>query len=404
MPALPTFSDLFRIARDEVLSRNAKVSREAVERDGMDANILIAAAGAMADECIGQVADLSSSLFLDSAKDTDLDRLVFDRYGLSRKAAAASLGSVQFSTILPAPGNFSIPIGVILQTAGGNQFVTVESSLFAVGTIGPLTVAVRSVLAGASQNVKIGTITSIVSAIPLSAPDLKVTNTLATAGGDDAETDASLRDRARRFFTAARRGTLAALEAAALGIPGVRKAAAFEVLDALGRPARFVQVIVTDAYTEAFADYSTVPPRYEVQSQFLTTQVVNALVDVRPAGIFVQPIVANVILQPVQLSLAFQAGADVNTAALLARAAIVNYINGLAPGSPLVVDTMNAALQKVTGLAYTGMEIVSPLGDVVAKPLQVIRTSLSLVSALAAQTSQPIITGINPDSYSQASG
>jgi len=402
MPNLPTFQDLFRIARDEVLSRNARVSREAVERDGMDANILIASAGAMADECIGQVADLSSSLFLDSAKDTDLDRLVFDRYGLTRKAAAASLGSVEFSTVLPAPGNFNIPTGVVLQTAGGNQFLTVESTVFAVGTVGPLVVAVRSVLAGASQNVGTGKITSILTAIPLSAPDLKVTNTLATAGGDDAETDASLRDRARRFFSTARRGTLAALEAAALGVPGVRTASAVEVLDALGRPARFVQLIVADAYTEAFVDYSTVPPLYQTQSQYLTTAIVNALVDVRPAGIFVQPIVANVILQPVQLSLAFTAGSDVNTAALLARAAIVNYINGLAPGVPLVVADMSAALRTVTGLSYTGKEIVSPVGDVVTKPLQVIRTSLSLVSALSSQTNQPIITGINPDAYSLA--
>lgn len=402
MPNLPTFDDLFRIARDEVLARNARVSREAVEREGMDANILIAAAGAMADECIGQVADISSSLFLDSAVETDLDRLVFDRYGLTRKAAAASLGSVEFSTTLPAPGNFNIPTGVIVQTGAGNQFVTVESVVFAVGTTGPLVVAVRSVLAGAAQNVSIGTITSIVSAIPLSAPDLKVTNSLATAGGDDAETDPSLRDRARRFFSTARRGTLAALEAAALGIPGVRKASAFEVLDALGRPARFVQLVVADAYTEAFADYSSVPPRYQTQSQFLTNAVINALVDVRPAGIFVQPIVANVILQPVQLSLAFVAGADVNTAALLARAAIVNYVNGLAPGKPLVVADMGLTLQTVTGLAYTGNEIISPVGDVIPQPLEVIRTSLSLVSALSAQTSQPIITGINPDAYSLA--
>jgi uncharacterized phage protein gp47/JayE len=400
MANLPSQADLFRIARDEVLSRNARISRDAVERDGMDANILIAAASAMADECVGQIADLCSSRVLDSAVETDLDRLVFDRYGLTRKAAAASLGSVQFSTTLPAPGNFNIPTGIIVQTGGGNQFVTVESTVFAVGSTGPLTVAVRSALAGALQNVKIGTITSIVTAIPLAASDLKITNTLATAGGDDAETDASLRDRARRFFSTARRGTMAALEAAALGIPGVRKASAFEVLDALGRPARFCQLVVTDAYTEAFADYATIPPRYQTQSQFLTSQIVSVLTDVRPAGVYVQPVVANVVLQPVQLSLAFLAGSDVSTSALQARAAMVNYINGLSPGDTLDTLAMSAALKTVPGLSYTGREIVSPAGNVLAKPLQVIRTSLSLVSALAAQTNTPIITGTNPDAFS----
>jgi hypothetical protein len=51
---------------------------------------------------------------------------------------------------------------------------------------------------------------------------------------------------------------------------------------------------------------------------------------------------------------------------------------------------------------YTGQEIISPVGDVIAKPLQVIRASLSLVSALSSQTDQPLATGINPDSYTLA--
>ena len=49
MPNFPTFDALFRAGRDEVLTRNAKISREAVEREGMDANILVAAAAAIGD-------------------------------------------------------------------------------------------------------------------------------------------------------------------------------------------------------------------------------------------------------------------------------------------------------------------------------------------------------------------
>jgi hypothetical protein len=182
----------------------------------------------------------------------------------------------------------------------------------------------------------------------------------------------------------------------------VRKASAFDVIDSLGRPARFSLLSVADAYTEQFADYSTVPPRYQLQSQLLTSAVYDALNKYRALGIFVQVTVANVILQPVQLALTFLAGVDVNLASLQARAAIVTYINSLAPGKPFLVVDASAVLRTIPGLVYTGTELLSPAGDIVAKPLQVIRASLGLVSALAAQTNLPIITGTNPDAYSLA--
>ena len=402
MPDQITFSDLFRIARDEVLSRNARISREAVEREGMDANILIAAATALADEVVGQISDLSAALFIGSARGDVLDRLVFDRYGLTRKPAAASFGSIQFSTTAPSLTTFTIPDGTLVQTSDGVQFVTIESTVFVVGSTGPLTVAVRSSLAGASQNVKIGTITSIVSTISGAPDDLEIYNPYATAGGDDVETDESLRNRAQRYFITARRGTMAALEEAALSVPGIRAATAFEMLDSLGRPVRFVQLIVADSFTEQFADYSTTPPRYATQSQMITTEVETAISDVRPAGIYVQILTANVILQQVQLALAFTAGSDVNLAALQARAAVVNYTNSLSPGRTWSAQDVLAQIRLITGIAYTGNELVSPAGDVIAKPLQVIRTSLSLVSAVSSQTDKPLITGINPDAYSLA--
>ncbi len=353
----------------------------------------------MADEVVGQVADLSAAIFLDSATEEDLDRFVFDRYGLVRKPAAASIGSVEFSTTVPSPTTFTIPVGVVVQTSEAVQLITTESSIFEVGSIGPVVLAVRSSLAGSDQDVKAGAINSIVSAITGGADDLAVNNTFATVGGAEVETDDSLRERARRFFTTARRGTLAAIEAAALNVPGVRSATAFEVLDVLGRPSRLVQLVVADAFTEQFVNFDTVPPRFEIQSQAITTAINEALADVRPFGTFVQVTVANVVIQPVQLALTFQAGATVSDAALRSRAAVVNTTNSLSPGEPLRVDNLLAALRLVPGLKFTGDEILSPSGDIVPTPLQVLRTSLGLVSAVAAQGDAPIVTGQNPDAF-----
>lgn len=403
MPDFPTFDDLFRVARDEVLLRSGKISRDAVERDGMDANVLVAAAAAAADEVVGQVAELATSLFLDSARAEALDRLVFDRYGLVRKAAAAALGTVQFTSPGGAPATFTIPGGTVLAAPDGRQYVTTQNVIFTAGSLGPVAATVRSVLAGADQNAKSGSITSIVGTFPSQPADLAVTNPFATTGGDDAETDDSLRERARRFFTTVRRGTLAALEEAALGVSGVRTAKAFEVVDALGRPARLVQLVVADAFAEQFASYDTVPPRYEVQSQYLASLVFNALADVRPAGVYVRVVVANVVLQSVQLALTFMAGVDVQDAALRARAAMVDYVNSLNPGEAFSYEAATQVLSTVSGLAPSGNTVVSPAGNVAAKPLQAIRTSLGLVSAVAAQTDQPVITGTNPDAYTLAS-
>jgi len=402
VPDFPTWNDLFRIGRDEILIRNAKVSRDAVERDGADANILVAAIAAVGDQVIGQLAAAEAALYLDSAVGVALDRLVFDRYGLVRKPAAASLGTVQFRTTAGAPTTFTIPVGVRLQTSDGIQFVTSEAVIFTAATTGPLACGVRSVLAGGSQNVKVGRITSITGTITSQPTDLVVSNPYATAGGADAETDSSLRDRARRYFTTVRRGTLGALEEAALGVAGVTKASAFEVIDSLGRPARLVQLVVADAFTEQFVSYDTVPARYPAQSQLLATTVFNALADVRPAGIFVQVYVGNVVLQSVQLALTFNAGADSNTVALNARSAIVSYVNSLPPGSPFVLANANAVLRTVNGLAPSGNTIVTPIGNVAVKPLQVIRTSLGLVVAVAAQSDQPLATGSNPDQFTLA--
>jgi uncharacterized phage protein gp47/JayE len=402
MPDFPTFNDLFRVARDEVLLRNGRISRDAVERDGMDANILLAAACAAGDEVIGQLAELAAGMFLDSAEDEALDRLAFDRYGLVRKSAAASLGTAQFSTTVGAPVTFTIPSGTLLRTADGREFITTQNVIFTAGTVGPLATTVRSVLAGSDQNAKSGSITSITSSFPSRPADLVVVNPFATAGGDSTESNDSLRERARRYFTTVRRGTLGALEEAALGVPGVRSAAAFEVVDALGRPARLVQLVVSDAFTEQFALFDTVPPRYEVQSQYLSTLVFNALSDARPAGVYVQVQVATVILQAVQLSLTFSAGVDVQDAALRARAAVVNYMNGLSPGAAFNYDAASAKLRAVSGLLPSGSIIASPPGNVAAKPLQVLRTSLGLVAATAAQNDQPVITGTNPDAYTLA--
>lgn len=179
MADFPNQNDLFRIERDEILIRNSRLSRESVEREGTDVNILLAASAAAADEVVGQLTDVCAGNFLDAASGQSLDRLVFDRYGLTRKPAAPSLGSVEFSTTVNNPSAFTIPAGAIVQTTDGIQFQVTSSTTFPSGTTGPIIVPVRSILAGIGQQAAIGTITNIVSPIVGQPTDLAVNNSLA---------------------------------------------------------------------------------------------------------------------------------------------------------------------------------------------------------------------------------
>jgi len=375
----PTYADLFSIARNQLLLANPRLT--AVDREGSDANALVASIAAVGDEVAQQVAYVAAASFLDTATGLNLDRLVFDRYGLVRKPAAAALGTVQFTSATGAASTFAIPVQTKLVTADGTQFETTQPATFTLGSNGPVTVPVRSVLAGTTQQAGIGEINTLLSPVPGAVNDLAVTNALATAGAADPETDAELRERARRFFTTVQRGTLASIEQAARGVPGVRYAAAFEDVDAYGQQTGYVSLAVTDQYTHTLALLGTVPPAYEAQSQQLAERVALAVDQARAAGIYVATIVAQVVLQPVTLRLRVKAGFDTAVVSLEARAACVQVINALSPGASLTVAALEAAIANVNGLYFVGDEVVLPVATVVPTPLQVIRTNLQLVVA-----------------------
>lgn len=397
MADFPTQNELFNIGRDEALARNGALSKAAFDRDGADANIVLAAASAMADEVVAQLTRVEAATYLDSAEREALDRLVFDRYGLLRRAAAPAVGTVQFTTGTASPSTFAIPVGTKLAAADGRQYVTTASATFTAGSTGPVLVAVRSVLAGADQQAAPGVIASVQSTITGAPNNLAVSNVLATAGAADRELDDSLRARARAFWTNAQRGTIGAIQNAALAVPGVQTATATEVLDAFGRPARAVQLVVADAFAPQLVNVTPVPATYAAQSQALAAAVSAALYDVRAGGVQVQVQVGVTVLVPVTLALRFAAGADVDAVALAARATVVGVINASPPGAGLDPTTLVNALRTVRGLVVTGDEILSPAGVLAVRPVQVLRTTLALVLAASTQPEFALQNTTNAD-------
>lgn len=406
----PKYNDLFNIGAGQILSANGAVSLEAVYRDGSDINIDVAAASAIGDECIGQLTNVAAGNFLDSCVGVQLDRYLYDRFGLLRNPAApgqtTALFQVQLNgTNVASPKSFAIPAGTIVQTGTGTQLVTTTSEVYPFGYAGPIGVAVQTLLAGADQQVGKGTINAIISQIPNgpAAPyTLAVSNTLASAGAADEEQDPAFRARGRSFFTTARRGTLAAIQQAALAVPGVQTAAAIELTGTGGQPDRFVQLVVADAYTDSLAQLDAIPPTYQQQSQLLASTVFAGLGDARAAGMAVQVVVGQVIMLPIQLALSFTASAvnlpgGIDGVALRARAAVVLYTNTLAGGALWDRNAAQATLANIPGLQITGNEILSPAGGVTPTPLQVIRTSMALCLAVALGTGTVLNATQNPD-------
>ena len=376
MADLPNFSDLFRVGRDEALSRNDRLTLEEIERKGSDLNNLIAASAAMSDDVMGQLAQLKAEVFAGTARFDALDRLILDRYpGLVRKQASPSFGYVTFSFSPAVAAAFSIPDGTQLSTADGVQFITVGAATVAIGATSA-EVPIRSVLAGAQQKAKPGAINSLLAQI-VGAPasGTTVSNTAATFGGEDRESDSDYVTRSRTYFLSQRRATKPAIEQAVLTIPGIVKCNVFENLDTLGRPIGYVQIVVADSYTEQFVTASTLPASYAAQRANLSVQITTTLEDWRAAGVGVQVVFGTVVLQSVRVALAYLPGVDQEAVKTVVLAKIIQHINGLKPGETLELDTLRQLAQTTSGVYTTGNEIVTPTGNVVPRPGEVLRTS-----------------------------
>jgi uncharacterized phage protein gp47/JayE len=378
VPDFPSFSDLFRTGEAEALWRNPRLTREEMERRGSDLNNLMASAAAMGDEIVGQLAKLRKDLYLGTAEDDALDRLILDRYpDLFRKQAAPSYGYVTFSLPSAAAATFVIPDGTVVSSPD-TQFIVIGDHNFTAGSTSK-TVPIRSTLAGARQKAKSGVINSIISSIPSAPTAITCSNTAATFSGEDKETDADYATRAKRYFLAARRGTLGAIETAALSVPGVVRATAFENYDTLGRPIGYVQLVIADGYTDQFVVTGT-PAAYASQAAVLTTAIQSTLNEYRPAGVGVEVTIASVVLQTIRIALAYAAGVDQDAIKAIVRTTIIQYVNNLSPGETLSLDNLREKIRGISGIVYTGNEVLSPTGNVVPSAGQVLRTSLTFTT------------------------
>lgn len=373
---LPTRADLFDLGATEILLRNIarpvgrRMTRESIFTDGTDVNILLAAASAMADEIVRQLAYHCAAFYLDSAESDDLDRLVQDRFSptIVRRPAIPAVVQLQFTRNSGALLAVTLAVGTKVRTENGTEFELTTPATLALGSTGPATASAQAVNAGQQTNVAAGTLTRFVVAPPDAA--LQVNNAEPAAGGADRESDSSLRERARDFFRQARRGTLTAIEFGGLTVNGVAKDRGIEVLDAAGQPIGVVQLYISDAAGQA--------------NQLLVDAVKNALLEYRAAGIVVDVFTTEPLFVPIEYRLRFAAGTDTVSAFEELRFLTAAEVNNLGPGETLPTSLLLATARRVPGLIVLQDTVVSPVGDLVPSPNQVIRTRADLITATAA--------------------
>jgi uncharacterized phage protein gp47/JayE len=363
VPDLPSRLDYYSIGRQWVLQRAQKIDPGMVDVAGSDVNIIVGVGSVLADAVTKQIGYAANKLLLDGAQDEDLDRYAWDRYQLVRKGASPATGQVRFYRASTTAGAGTIPVGTVLTTLAGTQYITTQPATFGSSTLDLVYANVQATQSGKATQVGANNIQRIQSPNTLFDTSIQVNNDLTTGGGEDVEDDDTFKNRIRSFWASSIRGTLAAIEFGALTVAGVVSANAVEALTSGALPARIVNLYISDSSG--------------VASVVMAQAVANALNDYRAGGIAVIISLSIPLIEPIVLNLSFQPGVDTVTLAAQVQAAVVEFVNSLGVNETLALADLYSVLQRfrAQGLVPSIGSIVSPVGDVVPTGGQTIRTT-----------------------------
>jgi len=354
----PSWQDLYDLAKAELVLRRPDLQ----VLPGDISDMLMAAIAAVADRAVGFASERTRATFLDGARGADLTKLADDHWNIDRILAVKSIGSVSFtrSTTVTSGTIFAGTVVATERDSLGNevQFTTNSDLFFNVGVAGPLSANITAVVAGKAGNVPSGKIIRIITNL---FDTFTVTNSAATIGGAEEETDDQLRQRVRDFNTTLRRGTMAALEYGAKVVTTVKNATAVEGSTGL------VTVYVTDADGNSNAGMVA-----DVTAELENWRCAGSLVLVTGGALYT--------LNPIQITLAVRTGIDTAEIAADVKSAIVERINRLRIGETCSRSIIQQAALNVDLDNIIGCTVVLPAADVVPSANQIIRTATTYIT------------------------
>lgn len=361
--------DLYQVGRRYMLQRATKLEPTAVDTEGSNANLFVGATSFMANAVARQNVANYARHTLDGANGDDLDRLVLERTNgeLPRKGAAPAVVGLLFSRASATAGSGTVPVGQIVSTDDGIEYVTTTPAIFGAATLAA-TCNAQAVQAGKATQVGATAIRNISKISSLWDTTLKVTNPTTAAHGEDIEEDGPYRVRARAWSANVRRGTKGAILLGALNTPGVASASAREALTSDALPARVVSLDISDSSG--------------VSSAIIGANVAANLEDYRACGIAVLLALGVPQLVSIVIKLRFQAGTSTTQLTELIRAAIYEFVNSLGVNDTLSRADLMAVLTryKSSGLIVLNDSVVEPTGDLVPNSGSSIRVRLQDIS------------------------
>jgi len=348
---------LFRVGRRYIVTTpNTRINPKVVDVEGSDVNLVVGQTALMGEALSAGWANCMRAMFVDSARGSELDRIAFDRFGITRKPAAAATVDWHLQRPNVGAGGGTVDAGTRIAAQGGQVFALKTDVVFGSSDLSLEATGVAQ-LVGPEQNVPAGTLWSFQDA-PFD-PTIVVSNTTPAAGGANQETDPAFRGRIRSYFLTLRRATLGAIQYAATTVPGVAVSTAYEIVnpgDAL--PAGAVELIVGDEDGNA--------------TSLVLQAVRDVLLDFRACGIPVFLSGGKVAFEDVRYRLAFSTGIDTVRAASEVRSTIVAMTQFLRPGQTLLRSDVFAAARAVPGVIAREDSVQEPAGDVVPPDNQTI--------------------------------
>jgi uncharacterized phage protein gp47/JayE len=262
--------------------------------------------------------------FIDDADGVALDNVVA-LLGVTRTAAQPATGQVTFQRRRRTTQTVVVAAGTRVADPSGREFSTTTEARIPIDAASA-TVPVVAVLPGPEHNVNADTIT--VMPTPPAGVEA-VTNQDPTSGGQPAEPDDRLRDRAKHALERAGNSTLDAIRFAVLEVEGVQ------------------DVQVLDRQVDARIPLGEVRVRYSGGNAVKVAAAVQAA---RAAGVIAR-VEATVTVWVSGTFQIFPAAAPAPGAVTEFLAAVVEDMTGLGIGEPLPVRRLNARVFAVPGLA-----------------------------------------------------
>jgi hypothetical protein len=350
MADYPRFNELFEIALREMILRNTALTEETVRTKGTDANSIAAMMAQVGEEVARQCAITATNRLLGTATGEELDRVVYDWFGLVRNDAAAAMATVTFTRSTAVAG--TLPAGFKVATADGVEFQLAIPLSFGTADLA-LSGICRCSVTGIIGNVSANTINQMIDTASF---DLTFTcnNAARAAGGGKRESDDEFKNRARQFWLVAQRGTLGAIQLGALEVDGVGTSSAREVPvpdpNGNGTVAEWVSLTVAD--------------RSGYGNALLRTAVISELDNWRAAGVYVEVLAASVSIQQITATFSFVPGCDTVAVTERIRQALINYVNGLRIEESLRKNALWDIIRRDRDVVKESVAIVAPAGDV----------------------------------------